>query len=335
LHQAVIVGYGFGTMLALFYPNRALSNPWNWTWLDFSGPDSVDFLNRLSSINIKRLPIGNGRECCFLSANGKLLSYFWLWRYEENSFGIELEGGSESSWIQSTLNFIDHYTFSEQVTVQNPSSNLDCVWIFSTPDSQLDLEKDIQPNSTVELEDEVRVCRHGGWGDKFVGEDGQGWSWMSVWARPARLSQWLDQTVLKNPNVQTFSTQEIESSRIRGLNPRMDFELTTETIPLEAGLLGSIDRNKGCYPGQEVIERIFTYGAPARRLCLLQNKDTSAVVGSIIFKSTENGPLDVGKITSLNQNNQLALGWIKKLAAKPDQSLENFTLLKVSPYEPI
>jgi folate-binding Fe-S cluster repair protein YgfZ len=35
---------------------------------------------------------------------------------------------------------------------------------------------------------------------------------------------------------------------------------------LEAGAERSVARNKGCYPGQEVIERIFTYGQVNRKL---------------------------------------------------------------------
>ena len=40
-------------------------------------------------------------------------------------------------------------------------------------------------------------------------------------------------------------------------------------MPLELGLYDGVAGNKGCYPGQEVIERVITQGSPPRRLVLV------------------------------------------------------------------
>lgn len=53
---------------------------------------------------------------------------------------------------------------------------------------------------------------------------------------------------------------------LRGV-PRFQQDFFREkTIPLEAGLTEGIDFNKGCYLGQEIIERLHSRGTPARRL---------------------------------------------------------------------
>jgi folate-binding protein YgfZ len=43
-------------------------------------------------------------------------------------------------------------------------------------------------------------------------------------------------------------------------------DLTTDHLFVEAQLEDLIDRNKGCYPGQEVIEKVYTYGRLPRKI---------------------------------------------------------------------
>ena len=54
--------------------------------------------------------------------------------------------------------------------------------------------------------------------------------------------------------------------RIGALVPCARSDWTPETPALEAGLLPSIDRHKGCYPGQEVVELSINVGHPVRVL---------------------------------------------------------------------
>jgi folate-binding protein YgfZ len=61
-----------------------------------------------------------------------------------------------------------------------------------------------------------------------------------------------------------------ELERIRGLIPKegSEFKADGTTNPLEVNLRVAIADQKGCYPGQEVIEKIISLGSPAKKLCL-------------------------------------------------------------------
>ncbi len=48
--------------------------------------------------------------------------------------------------------------------------------------------------------------------------------------------------------------------------PSVGRDIDATVMLLEADLERAVDRNKGCYPGQEVVERIFTYGQVNRKL---------------------------------------------------------------------
>lgn len=50
-------------------------------------------------------------------------------------------------------------------------------------------------------------------------------------------------------------------------------EIQPDANPLELNLRSAIADQKGCYPGQEVIEKIIAIGSPAKRLCLVVDED--------------------------------------------------------------
>ncbi|MGZ3740101.1 MAG: hypothetical protein ACXVB9_12055, partial [Bdellovibrionota bacterium] len=59
---------------------------------------------------------------------------------------------------------------------------------------------------------------------------------------------------------------------------------------LEAGMLPVIDRHKGCYPGQEIVELSLNVGHPARVLVAVEGAEDAAWVGdSITSSAQENG----------------------------------------------
>ena len=62
---------------------------------------------------------------------------------------------------------------------------------------------------------------------------------------------------------------EFVASRVRALWPEMGVDITTDMIPAETGVVDvAVSFTKGCYPGQELVERMDSRGSMApRRLC--------------------------------------------------------------------
>src|SRR6266480_885776 len=107
-----------------------------------------------------------------------------------------------------------------------------------------------------------------------------------------------------------------EVMRIEQGIPRWGSELTEEIIPIEANLeQRTIDYQKGCYIGQEVISRIKMSGQTNKRLCgLIPLNDTPLRPGMKLAGSA-NGK-QVGWITSATRSERLgkeiALGFVKR-----------------------
>ena len=109
--------------------------------------------------------------------------------------------------------------------------------------------------------------------------------------------------------------------------PRWGRELTDEIIPIEANLeQRTIDYEKGCYIGQEVISRIKMSGQTNKRLCgLISLNNTPLRPGMKLVAPSASGK-EAGWITSATRSERLgkeiALGYVKRGFNNPATNLE-------------
>jgi folate-binding protein YgfZ len=106
----------------------------------------------------------------------------------------------------------------------------------------------------------------------------------------------------------------LEAARIEVGYPIFGIDMTSETIPLEAGIEDrAISLTKGCYVGQEVIIRVLHrgQGRVARKLVRLQVEGDAPPRGSRLLA----GDRDIGFITSAAESPRLgavALGYLHR-----------------------
>lgn len=108
-----------------------------------------------------------------------------------------------------------------------------------------------------------------------------------------------------------------ETFRIERGVPRWGRELTNEIIPVEANLeASSIDYEKGCYIGQEVISRMKMSGQTNKRLCGLVSLSGAPLAADMRLTSEIDPGKDAGWITSATKSDRLgreiALGYVKR-----------------------
>ncbi len=107
-----------------------------------------------------------------------------------------------------------------------------------------------------------------------------------------------------------------EVMRIEQGIPRWGRELTEEIIPIEANLeQRTIDYQKGCYIGQEVISRMKISGQTNKRLCGLISMDNIPLqAGMKLVPPSTPGGKEVGWITSAarSERKEIAIGYVKR-----------------------
>jgi folate-binding protein YgfZ len=100
------------------------------------------------------------------------------------------------------------------------------------------------------------------------------------------------------------SLADLEAARVAAGWPRHGAEILETSLPAELGVLPvAVSFTKGCYPGQELVERMDSRGAKAPRQLRRLTVDTGTAVGDpVIIEGTE-----VGRITSVAGTRAIAL----------------------------
>ena len=119
--------------------------------------------------------------------------------------------------------------------------------------------------------------------------------------------------------------QAFEIARIEAGIPRYGVDMDETNLPLEAGLESrAVSYSKGCYIGQEVLNRIHSIGQVTKELRGLRLADALPALpakGDKLF----HGGKEVGYLTSVVKspalNLNLALGYVRKEANQPGTEL--------------
>lgn len=229
----------------------------SWTCRTLSGPDARDFLHRLTTRDVRHLQPGTPAGWGFiLTAVGKVRAAFYLSCIGPDEFWFEYDAGSDGVWDRALAEAIDQFTFAERQQL-SPASELSSRWVFS--------------EHAPEVPPSVRVIDHG--------SQDFGRRWWTIWG---------ERSVIESRPLSAERPDLLEW-RTQAIRPWFSIELSQDVMPLEVGLVDGISQGKGCYPGQEVIERILTQGAPPRRLARILTSSGRVVLGVVRKNEVEPG----------------------------------------------
>lgn len=129
-------------------------------------------------------------------------------------------------------------------------------------------------------------------------------------ARINRFKIRVDADVRLEPAGRAGPSMEHELRRIAAGWPRMGTEIEPgSTIPAITGVVPvAVDFTKGCYPGQELVERMDSRGADAPRSLRIVDLEEGAAVGDpVVVDGAE-----VGTITSVAGDGGIGLAYVKR-----------------------
>ncbi|MFM8270552.1 MAG: YgfZ/GcvT domain-containing protein [Pseudomonadota bacterium] len=203
-----------------------------WGVVEIVGSDAANFLQRMSTINIKNLNAGSSCSGAFLTGRGTVVAMGTLISLDSEKFLFVVS----PLQTEKILNHLEMFHFQEKLEIKDKTS-------------------------------EIAVL--GLWKSKVE-------SSIATWTEPreSRLSYALMERSgfgetclrLREKKITFLGMHLFHYFRVQMGLPWMGWELGETDLILEAGLEDFVARNKGCYPGQEVVERIFTYGQVNRKL---------------------------------------------------------------------
>ncbi|MGH7205090.1 MAG: aminomethyltransferase family protein [Nitrospiraceae bacterium] len=285
-----------------------------------TGEDRVKWLQSVISNDILPLTTGQGLYSSFLTHKGKMLSYFRVYALPDSLF-IEDVGEIGETTFQALRKFLLYGTKAKMencaetwglLLISGPKAGALIHTAFGTdisglkPLSFVTQEIGGQPALLIRTEETGETDI-----EILIPADGLASAWERLWSVGAP-------TGLK-----PFGTQMRETLRIEAGLPRAGADLTEEIVPPEANLEGkAFSLTKGCYPGQEVVARMDTYGSVRRHLVGLVLQDTVLPPkGAKLFSDQR----EVGWISSATHspllNKVIAFGFPLRDFTHPDTAL--------------
>ena len=214
-----------------------------WTALSIMGSETTDLLNRLLTLNVKSLAVGEG-DCAFLlDHRGRVREVFWLVKSSADTYHAITE--LSASRLRDA---IDMFIFSEDVTLEVLSSRCVYMWNISSDDpAGLDDEELWTLDAAADALDLDVPCFS-------LGQE------RLRLVDPSSVIHHVE--ALSQSGSVEYTIAQLEMFRIRSGAPAAR-DYRGEPSPLDISRRG-ISEGKGCYPGQEVIERTLALGKPAQ-----------------------------------------------------------------------
>jgi tRNA-modifying protein YgfZ len=254
--------------------------------LRVSGADSLRFLNGQITNDLRKATANSTIQASILSAKGKLSAHVFVSMDSDGAFLLDADGELREE-LPARL---ERYIIADDVQVEDVTDQFSILHFVGAPPLP-----GTGPARTVASD----RFRFSGW---------------DLWCNRAPAEE------LRQP----FSEQFIfcdevctEIFRIERGIPRWGRELTHEIIPVEANLEAtSIDYEKGCYIGQEVISRMKMSGQMNKRLCGLMSVSNAPLRAEMRLTSESDPGKDAGWITSgiksARLGREIALGFVKR-----------------------
>ncbi|NBT58160.1 hypothetical protein EBT16_05185, partial [bacterium] len=105
-----------------------------WGVIEISGPDALDYLQRMSSANVKSLEVQSSTPGTFLTGKGTLVAMGTFWRPDSQRFLFTVS----PNLIEKTLAHLEMFHFQEKLEIKNRTSDLAVIGLWKVPSSVLE-----------------------------------------------------------------------------------------------------------------------------------------------------------------------------------------------------
>ena len=283
----------------------------NWqAKLVLTGEDRVRWLNGMVTNNVRDLAVGNGVYSFLLTAQGRIVAD--LVSYNRGDYLLVT---SDRSQVHAIKEMFDHYIIMDDVEVADISDKLSAVGVAG-PEAVTVLKKagiefqQLDPGQVIDLTWRgigISVARN-----THPNMDGYG-----VWFAAEQADTVWD--ALTAAGATPIGSEALEWYRISRGVPRYGIDLSQRDLPQETEQKHALNFAKGCYIGQEIVERIRARAILHRTFTGFLFEGEPPQSGTKIKEGDKN----IGEITSVARipfpsgEHTVALGYLRREFEKP------------------
>ena len=308
-HSSGLLTADFGDARAEFHALLSGCGVYDLGWrakIALTGGDRVRWLNGMISNNVRDLATGHGVYAFLLNAQGRIQADLYAFQRGES-----LLVDTERSQREKVLQLFDHYIIADDVEVTDVSEKLTAFGLTG-PESRGVLERagmSVPELGYLQFADTK-------WNAVSVtvlhsGEEAKE-SWQ-VWVAPEHVRSLWD--ALVKAGAQPSGTAALNLFSISRGIPQFGLDIRERDLPQETGQMRALNFTKGCYLGQEIVERIRSRGAVHRQFGAFVVDGPLPEPGMIQADGKEVGEITSGAILPLPAGDRaVALGYLRREA---------------------
>jgi folate-binding protein YgfZ len=287
-------------------------------WLRITGEDRVRWLNGMVTNSIQDLQPGQGNYNFLLSAQGRIQGDANIFA-ETEAFLLQ----SDAAQLPTLTTLLDRFIIMDDVELADISSTRTGL-LLAGPNAPAILAKLNLPTTglaPLQLkaipwrgEEITLIHAHSPLVPRF-----------ELWAAPATIASLTN--ALHEAGATPVDNSALEQLRILEGTPRYGTDIRDKELPQETAPAGAQSRalhfNKGCYLGQEIVERIRSRGNVHRIFSSFRLEGALPAPGTLLEAEGK----QIGELTSVTTIGtiQLALGYVRREALENNQ-LRNLPL---------
>jgi folate-binding protein YgfZ len=256
-----------------------------------TGEDRVRWFNGMVTNNIKDLPQHHGAYTFLLSAQGQIQADMYV--YNRGEYILVDTDLSQAARVREIF---EKYIIMDDVAIEDASVKLSAIGLQGPEAAEVlqHLGQDVSGLAPLQIVD----TKLGEAGISIVRTDSP-LPTFEIWGSTPNISTlWLS---LTTAGAKPVGYEAYESIRILAGRPRYGIDIGERDLPQETAQDRALNFRKGCYVGQEIVERIHSRGKVHRSLAGLVIEGDRPLPGAAV----EAGGKQIGEIrsvTSLSQN---------------------------------
>ena len=315
-----------------------------------TGEDRVRWLNGMVTNNVRDLPLNHGNYNFLLNPQGRILADMYIYNR-----GEYLLLDTDRSQLETVMKTLDHFIIMDDVELTDSSETLGAIGICGpkarevlrcscgtaagAPDTgrlypwrgggapgcaegSVPVESSSHNTDSHKLEPlEIQDLVVNNIGISVVRGPEPKPGWFEIWAGSANLEPLWEMMV--KCGGQPVGAEALESWRILHGIPRYGQDIRERDLPQETEQHQALNFSKGCYIGQEIVERIRSRGQVHRKFTGFEFQDSLPQRGKI-----EEGGKVVAEITSTAQipsaagEKKVGLGYVRRESAPPGSQIQ-------------
>lgn len=246
-----------------------------------TGEDRARLLHAMCTNDVEHLKADAGVYAFFLSAQGRILADANVFNLGDRLF-LDVESGT----VESLSAHLNKYIIADDVTVDDITSK----WIAIGLEGPQSVEAAVRAGLPVPADHLATVSFDSGFVARVASSANEG---IRVFLPAEQRSAFLEK--LHAAEIAEATAQEADIVRLENKLPRYGDEISDCYLVAETQQLQGVHFNKGCYIGQEIVERVRSQGKVHRLLTPI------VITGKILPTKGAKilaGEKEVGEVTS-------------------------------------